>query len=42
VQVEGLSLQREIYVVHSSRHPATRAQSEFWDFMQESESQHLL
>ena len=38
VQVDGLSLRREIYIAHSIRHPATRAQSEFWDFIQESEN----
>ncbi len=38
VRVEGLALRREIYIAHSIRHPATRAQSEFWDFIQESEN----
>lgn len=33
VKVAGISLRREIYIVYSNRHPATRAQSEFWNFV---------
>lgn len=33
VEVEGMSLFREIYIARNQRFPATRAQSEFWDFV---------
>jgi len=42
VVVEGLTLQREIFIAYSHRHPASRAQTEFWDFTQEDENQTLL
>jgi len=37
VKVEGMTLQHNIYLARSRRFPATRAQSEFWDFVSESE-----
>jgi DNA-binding transcriptional LysR family regulator len=36
VQVSGLSLRREVFVVYSARYPATRAQTEFWNFVTQS------
>ena len=33
VRVAGLSLKREIFIAHSTRRPATRAQAEFWNFV---------
>lgn len=42
VKVNGLELRREIYIAHSTRHPTTRAQSEFWEFIQEPENEALL
>ena len=33
VEVDGMSLQRSIYLARNGRFPATRAQSEFWDFV---------
>lgn len=42
VRVAGFSLDREVFIAHSLRHPATRAQTEFWDFIQEPENQTLL
>lgn len=33
VRVAGISLQREIFIASSNRHPATRAQTEFWNFV---------
>lgn len=33
VQVDGMSLQRCIYLARNNRFPATRAQTEFWDFV---------
>jgi DNA-binding transcriptional LysR family regulator len=42
VQVAGLSLKREVFIAYSQRHPATRAQTEFWNFVQEPDNQHLL
>ena len=33
VEVEGMSLFRNIYLAHNQRFPATRAQSEFWNFV---------
>lgn len=41
VQVAGFSLQRDVFIAHSHRHPATRAQAEFWDFVQEPENEML-
>lgn len=42
VQVAGVSLQREVFIAHSRRHPATRAQMEFWSFVQQPENEQLL
>ncbi|MFC1976395.1 LysR substrate-binding domain-containing protein, partial [Chloroflexota bacterium] len=42
VRVAGLSFKREVYIAHSHRHPATRAQTEFWNFVQEPENEALL
>ena len=42
VHVAGLSLKREIFIAHSTRHPATRAQSEFWNFVQTPENELML
>lgn len=33
VEVDGMVLQRRIYLARNSRFPATRAQTEFWDFV---------
>jgi len=33
VQVDGISLRRETFIAYSSRHPATRAKTEFWNFV---------
>jgi DNA-binding transcriptional LysR family regulator len=38
VEVEGMSLFRKIYLARNQRFPATRAQSEFWDFVLETEA----
>ena len=40
--VEGISLQREVFIAYSQRHPATRAQAAFWDFIQEPVSEQFL
>jgi DNA-binding transcriptional LysR family regulator len=37
VEVEGMSLFRKIYLARNQRFPATRAQSEFWDFVHQPE-----
>jgi hypothetical protein len=42
VRVAGLSLKREIFIAHSTRRPATRAQAEFWDFVQQPENETML
>jgi len=42
VRVAGLTFEREVYIVYSHRHPATRAQAEFWEFVQEPENESLL
>lgn len=42
VRVAGLSLKREIFIAHSTRRPATRAQLEFWNFVQEPENETML
>ena len=42
VPVAGLSLRREIFIAHSKRQPATRAQIEFWNFIHEPENQAML
>ncbi len=42
VCVAGLALRREVFIAYSHRHPATRAQTEFWDFIQESENKTVL
>jgi DNA-binding transcriptional LysR family regulator len=36
VNVEGLSLKREVFIVYHSRQAATRAQTEFWNFVTQS------
>jgi LysR family transcriptional regulator, transcriptional activator of the cysJI operon len=41
VRVGGLSLAREVFIVQSHRFPATRAQAEFWIFIQEPENEAL-
>ncbi len=33
VEVDGMALQRRIYLARNSHFPATRAQTEFWDFV---------
>ena len=33
VEVEGMSLQRNIYIMRNRRFPPTRAQAEFWEYM---------
>ncbi len=38
VDVEGMSLFRKIYLARNQRFPATRAQSEFWDFVHQPET----
>ncbi|RMH00048.1 MAG: hypothetical protein D6706_04575 [Chloroflexi bacterium] len=42
VKVNGLSLKRDVFIVASRRHPATQAQTEFWNFVQEPENVALL
>jgi DNA-binding transcriptional LysR family regulator len=42
VSVAGLSLKRDVFIAHSLRYPATRAQTEFWGFVQEPENETLL
>lgn len=42
VAVAGLSLKRDVYIAHSLRYPATRAQTEFWSFVQEPDNETLL
>jgi DNA-binding transcriptional LysR family regulator len=37
VRVEGMSLQRNIYMARNRRLPTTRAQAEFWDFVHAAE-----
>ena len=39
VVVQGMDLRRNIYMARSRRFPATRAQSEFWDFVSSPERQ---
>lgn len=39
VQVEGMSLKRDISLARNRRFPATRAQAEFWEFVTASESE---
>lgn len=36
VQVDGVNLQRNIYLARNVKLPATRAQTEFWDFVSET------
>jgi hypothetical protein len=31
--VEGMSLQRNIYIMRNRRFPPTRAQAEFWEYV---------
>jgi DNA-binding transcriptional LysR family regulator len=35
VKIEGMPLSRTLYMARCQRHPATRSQSEFWDFVRE-------
>ncbi len=42
VKVSGLSLQREVFIAYNHRRPATRAQTEFWNFVQEPENEAVL
>jgi len=42
VKVAGVSLKRKVFIAHSLRHTATRAQTEFWKFVQEPENETLL
>ncbi len=42
VRVAGLALKRKVFIAYSRRHPATRAQTEFWNFVQETENETLL
>lgn len=42
VRVEGIALQREIFIATSQRHPASRAQATFWDFIQQPASEEFL
>lgn len=42
ISVEGLSLQREIFIAYSRRHPASRAQTEFYNFIREPDRQRYL
>lgn len=42
VCVEGVSLSRDVYIAYSRRHPATQAQSEFWNFVQEADNEAML
>jgi DNA-binding transcriptional LysR family regulator len=42
VQVSGISLKRDIFIVCSNRHPATRAQTEFWNSVTQSQMEKLL
>jgi DNA-binding transcriptional LysR family regulator len=37
VEVEGMNLYRKIYLARNQRFPTTRAQSEFWSFVHQSE-----
>ena len=36
IEVEGMSLRRAIFLARNRRFPTTRAQSEFWDFVKQS------
>jgi len=36
VQLDGVDLQRNIYLARNVKLPATRAQTEFWDFVSET------
>jgi DNA-binding transcriptional LysR family regulator len=38
VHVDGMELRRSIYIVRNSQIPPTRAQIEFWDFVQTEEA----
>ncbi len=42
VRVAGLALKRKVFISYSHRHPATRAQTEFWNFVQKTENETLL
>jgi len=42
VRVQGLSVKREIYIAYSHRHPATKAQTAFWNFLQTEENMAFL
>jgi DNA-binding transcriptional LysR family regulator len=39
VKVQGMTLTRNIYLVRNRRIPATRAQTEFWNFVNRSENE---
>ncbi len=42
VRIAGLSLKREVFIAYSQRYPATQAQAQFWNFVQEPENETLL
>ncbi len=42
VKVTGFSLQREVFIANSTRHPATRAQTEFWNFVTQTHTYGLM
>ena len=42
IAVAGFSLKRDVFIAHSLRYPTTRAQTEFWDFVQEPDNETLL
>ena len=42
VAVAEESIKREVFIAHSQRYPATRAQTEFWNFIQKPENETLL
>lgn len=42
VPVAGLALEHEVFIACTHRHPATRAQTEFWNFVQEPDNLALL
>jgi DNA-binding transcriptional LysR family regulator len=41
VKIKGLSMQQDIYIGRHKRHPATVAQTAFWNFVQERDQQPL-
>ena len=42
VEVEGMNLERKIYMAQSVRRAATKAQAEFWDFVHQPSNETLL